>query len=136
MSYKFVSIKNLKRIILTAELSGIKDVCPILGQFSKEIADGLDSKLLCNSLTKFPSDIKGFSNCTYLAVLSTSHIAISTYVSKNEGYIDIEIAWCSSADISKNEFINIVKKYFDIKRYKYLKLDYKGEILDEDGLLD
>ena len=46
------------------------------------------------------------------------------------------MAWCSSVDISKDEFIKLIKKHFDIKRYKYLKLDYKGRILDEDGLLD
>ncbi|HIP66614.1 MAG TPA: hypothetical protein EYH09_00615 [Candidatus Nanopusillus sp.] len=134
--YQFVSIRNLKRIILTAELSVTKEVCLAMDSFSKEVANELDSKLLYSNITRFPSDIKELSNCTYLAVLSTSHIAISTYISKKEKYIDIEVAWCSSTDISKNYFIKLTRKYFNIKKYRYLKLNHKGEILDEDGLLD
>ena len=136
IDYKFVSIRNLKRIILTAELSEIKDIYSAIDSFFSEITDGLDSKLLNKTIVKYPSSVEGFPNYTYLAALSTSHIAVSTYISEKEKYIDIEMAWCSSVDISKDEFIKLIKKHFDIKRYKYLKLDYKGRILDEDGLLD
>jgi len=133
MGYVNISFKDIKRALIIIKLKS--DIFPKLNDlinFSKDISKILESKLLDSCYTEFPSDINNNTrNYTLLFVLSTSHIAISTYFSTNEKYIDIEISWCSGANLDKDILLPIINKYFgDCEVYVKI-LDSHGNVIKE-----
>ncbi len=124
MEHKFVTIKDLQRIVLLVE-NEEKNSSQELIPYVYELAKQLDSNVESLQWFSFPGD-----NFTLVAIISSSHIVISSYYDNKEKYLDIEIAWCSGKKVSLEEIVKITEKYVKGKVEKGLLLNYKGEIIE------
>jgi len=124
LEYKYVSVKDIQRVLFLAEIESRENLLERIKSFSQDIANRLNSKILFEKEYEFPSVQEKIKNYTYVAILSSSHIVISTYISSKEKYIDVDITWCSRINLSREEFVNIFKKYFGkIKNEKFILID-------------
>ena len=127
-----VNLKDITRAFIIVEIKS--ETYPDLNTlitFSRELSNLLNSTLLNSCYTEFPSNLDGVKNYTLLSVLSTSHIAISTYFSRDEKYIDIEVSWCSKTSLKEEELRSLVRKCFGDCRISVKVLDFLGNVIKQ-----
>ena len=99
-----------------------------IDEFAEDFARILNSKLLYKKLYFFPGDFEGNKDITFVGILSTSHIVISSYTEEDGVYLDIDVAWCSGKNINNNEINELFNKYLKNYEIKAIKLlNYIGE---------
>ena len=140
LEYKPVSYKDINRLISIIEVDKNIDRYSI-DRIAESIANILDSKILDVKVFYFPSKDGKFKDFTYVAVLSSSHIVISSYSSDERLYLDIDVAWCSNKTVSCKEITKLIKEILgnNIKRIITIKTyDYLGNIIYscDDGFLN
>jgi len=140
LEYKPVSYKDINRLISIIEVDKNIDQY-LIDKIAESIANILDSKILDVKIFYFPSNDNKFKDFTYMAVLSSSHIVISSYSTDERLYLDIDVAWCSSKTVSCKEIIQLLKEVLgnNIKRTITIKIyNYLGNITDscDDGFLN
>jgi len=140
LEYKPVSYKDINRLISIIEVNKNIDRY-LIDKIAESIANMLDSKILDVKIFYFPSNNNNFKDFTYIAVLSSSHVVISSYSTDEGLYLDIDVAWCSGKAVSCKEIIQLLKEAFGnhIKRIITIKTyDYLGNIIDscDDGFLN
>ncbi len=113
--YRKLSIKDVKRMLCIIKIDKIYNKSELYDFLSEELAKFLNSKILFKKTILFPEDFNGNKDLTFISVLSTSHIVISTYTEEDCTYIDLDVAWCSGKDMSKEDLEKILLKYF--KKY-------------------
>jgi len=127
--YKIIHYYDVKRLIMQVGVKINKDIIKSAEKISKMFAEALNSEILFEKTYIFDNIYKNF---TYMAILSTSHIVISSYFNKDYKVLDIDIAWCSGVDAKLSQIDKILKEVFgdkfSILSLKYL--DYKGEELN------
>ncbi len=118
MKYKYVSPKDIQQVIIGIYLSS-RVSAQDLQHLADLIAKLLDSENLSYNLVPFPNE-----NYTLTAILSTSHIAISSYFNdeKREYYLDVDVVWCSGKSLDQRILEEELKKLFE---NKILKIDVR-----------
>jgi S-adenosylmethionine/arginine decarboxylase-like enzyme len=128
--YVNISFKDIRRALITIKLNDNKfpEISDIL-KFSNELVEKLNSYIITTCYAEFPSDLNGVKNYTVLSVLSTSHIAISTYFSKYERYIDLELSWCSGAELNEKTVKELAEKCFGSSDVVIKLFDAQGNFI-------
>ncbi|BBL45754.1 hypothetical protein MJ1_0607 [Nanobdella aerobiophila] len=132
--YKKISIKDVQRLLMTIKLEKNNKYLDKIENFSEELSSIINSKLLYKKIYYFPGDFEGNKDITYTAILSTSHIIISSYTEEDGIYLDIDAGWCSRERLRITKLKEILSrnfKSFQIINIKYLDYDY-----NEEGFLD
>ncbi len=111
MKYKYISPKDIQQVIIGIYLSSRISVTDI-NQLADLLADLLDSENLSYTFVRFPND-----NYTLVTVLSTSHVAISTYFDdeKKEYYLDVDVVWCSGKSLDQRVLEEEIRRLFGNK---------------------
>ena len=130
--YKKVSIKDVKRLIMVVKFSKDQSIISEIDDFVEDFAKILNSKLLYKKTYFFPGDFEGNKDITFVGILATSHIVISSYTEEDGGYLDIDIAWCSGKNVNKEEIKNLLDKY--LKNYEIISMKMLN-FLGEESLL-
>jgi len=139
LNYKPISYKDINRLISIVNVDkNIEEY--LIENLAKTIAENLNSKIIDKKVFYFPSKDGNLKDFTYIAILSSSHLVISSYSNEKETYLDIDIAWCSGKRINCKDMISIIKEALKdkIKRILTIKIyDYLGNIIDscDDGFL-
>ncbi|MEM4773020.1 MAG: hypothetical protein QW648_03360, partial [Nanoarchaeales archaeon] len=79
----------------------------------------------------FPSKNKDFKDFTYISILSSSHIVISSYSKNFKTILDIDVAWCSNEKLDVIIIKELVKKSFgnNVKILNLKIYDYLGNVM-------
>ncbi|MDT7890746.1 MAG: S-adenosylmethionine decarboxylase [Candidatus Nanopusillus sp.] len=126
--YKKISVRDVKRLLTIVKISKNENFTDIIKEFSNDLAKILNSRLLYHKIYLFPADFEGNKDITFIGILTTSHIVISSYTEEDGIYIDIDAAWCSGENLNKEKFEELIKKYFKNYEIKSFKIyDYLGE---------
>jgi len=140
INYKFVSHSNIKRLISIIELNNRVEITKIT-YLAKKISKTLDSNLIKSYMIYFPSKDANKKDFTYIAIISSSHIVISSYSEDGSLYLDIDIAWCSDKMINPNDIAELLKETFgkDLRKILTIKIyDYLGNMMmafSPDGMM-
>jgi len=139
LSYKPITHRDISRLISIIKVDkNIKEY--LIEKLAKIIAENLNSEIVDKKIFYFPSKDNNFKDFTYIAILSSSHLVISSYSDEEETYLDIDIAWCSGKKINCKDIISMIKEVLKdkIKGILTIKIyDYLGNIIDgcDDGFL-
>ena len=123
--YKIVHYYDVKRLIIQLEIEETDHILDKIKSLSKNIAKYLKSDILYENVVFFD---KIYKNFTYVAILSTSHIIVSSYINNDYKVLDIDVSWCSGVDIRRDYVYELFRKEFGDK-YKILSIKY----LDNSG---
>jgi len=126
--YKKISVKDVKRLIAIVKINKNENFIDIIREFSNDFAKILNSRLLYHKMYLFPANFEGNKDITFIGILTTSHIVISSYTEEDGIYIDIDAAWCSGENLNKEKLGELLKKYlknYEIKSFKIY--NYLGE---------
>lgn len=127
--YKFISYKDVQRLVAIIELEKYPNYSEI-NNLAKSISEYLDSVILSSFIYYFPSNTNSNNDFTYVAILSTSHIVISSYQENEKVYLDIDVAWCSGKIVNIEEFTKIFYNLFKNIRIITIKVyDYLGNMM-------
>ncbi|RDD52269.1 hypothetical protein BA065_02640, partial [Nanoarchaeota archaeon NZ13-N] len=139
-NYKFVSHSNIKRLISIIKLNNRVKINKIT-YLAKKISKTLDSNLIKSYIIYFPSKDLNKKDFTYIAIISSSHIVISSYSEDDSLYLDIDVAWCSDKIINPNDMAELLKETFgkDLRKILTIKIyDYLGNMMmafSPDGMM-
>jgi len=139
LTYKPISYKDINRLISIIEVDkSIEEY--LIEEIAKKISSVLDSKIVDTKIFYFPSNYNNSKDFTYISILSSSHIVISSYSSKEKLYLDIDVAWCSSKRITCRDIASVFKETLGDKLKSILTIkiyNYLGDIVDncDDGFL-
>ncbi|BFI73173.1 hypothetical protein YN1_1600 [Nanoarchaeota archaeon] len=126
--YKKISIRDVKRLLLIIRCDKNQNIIDKIDELAEDIAKKINSKILYKKIYYFPGDFEGNKDITFIGILTTSHIIISSYTEEDGIYLDIDAAWCSGKDINKIDIKDVLNKYLKNYEIKSLKiLDYIGE---------
>jgi S-adenosylmethionine/arginine decarboxylase-like enzyme len=126
--YKRISVKDIKRLIAIVKINKNESFIYIIREFSNDLAKILNSRLLYHKIYLFPADFEGNKDITFIGILTTSHIVISSYTEEDGIYIDIDAAWCSGENLNKEKLEELIKKYFKNYEIKSFRIyNYLGE---------
>jgi len=139
LTYKPVSYKDINRLILIIEVDKSIEK-HLIEEVAKKISIYLDSNIIDTKISYFPSEDNNFKDFTYVAILSSSHIVISSYSSEGRLYLDIDVAWCSGKRATCKDIVSLLKETLGnkIKSILTIKIyDYLGNIIDscDEGFL-
>jgi len=139
LTYKPISYKDINRLILIIEVDkSINEY--LIEEITKKLSDKLDSKIVDTKIFYFPSNDNNFKDFTYVAILSSSHIVISSYSYEEKLYLDIDVVWCSGKKVACKDITSLLKETLGdkIKSILTIKIyDYLGNIIDncDEGFL-
>ncbi len=109
--------RDIKHVIIeisTRKLVPLEDLL----KFTKFLADLLKSQILSVNYVEFEEYAY-----TVLAVLSTSHVAISTYIVDGGLFIDVDLAWCSSVNLDEEEVRKKANEMFDYEEISIINVE-------------
>ncbi|MEM4882293.1 MAG: hypothetical protein QXN76_01990 [Nanopusillaceae archaeon] len=130
IEYKYVDYRNVQRLLMLLELDRHIKIEEI-SNFSKNLSENLKSKILFDYIFFFPSKNKDFKDFTYISILSSSHIVISSYSNNSKTILDIDAAWCSNKKLDVIIIKELVKKSFgnNVKILNLKIYDYLGNVM-------
>ncbi|MEM1684471.1 MAG: hypothetical protein QW038_02395 [Nanopusillaceae archaeon] len=128
--YKYIDYKNVQRAFMLIKLNKYLEIEKIK-DFAKKLSKKLKSEILYDYIFFFPSKNKDFKDFTYISILSSSHIVISSYSNDLEIILDIDVAWCSNEKLDNLIIKEIAESSFgnDIRILNLKIYDYLGNVM-------